>query len=130
MRSIESKIIEKLETTGENIFNLSVRDTVEIKNSEAVYYLWKSPVVKITADENGNKTIYFSFCGWQSLTTKSRIDCILYRFKRFHVFQKNWQLYLVGCLTSKSYKIEAEKSYYIKDNNLYDSETNEIVKEI
>jgi hypothetical protein len=42
------------------------------------------------------RTITFNFCGWQTVTTKSRINAILEYFNLGCVFQKNYRLYYVN----------------------------------
>ena len=123
MRTIEEKIIKKLAGAGDGQYNLSVRDSVRVitdneGNRKAVYTLWSSPVVEVQHTPDRKLKIQFSFCDWQSQTTKNRISEILYYFTNHYIFQKNWKLYVH--FGNSDYAIDAHQPYYIKDGTLFD----------
>lgn len=75
MRTIEEKIIETL--NGNNgVKNLSCRDCVEVDGNTKKYYLWGSLLFWNDAEN----TYYFSARGYNSQTTKSRLNAILHAF--------------------------------------------------
>jgi hypothetical protein len=65
------------------------RDIVEVDNNgDVMYKLWGHPVAKI---EDGN--LYVSDAGYQTTTTKSRLNAILSEW-RIGVYQKNYEWFI------------------------------------
>ena len=77
MRTIEEKIIDALNGSNE-VKNLSCRDCVEVDGGTKKYYLWDSLLFG-----NDAENIYcFSARGYNSQTTKSRLNAVLWSFSR------------------------------------------------
>ena len=112
MRTIEEKIIETL--NGSNgIKNLSCRDCVEVNGSTKKYYLWNN-LIFWNDEEN---IYYFSARGYNSQTTKSRLNAILRSFFDASISQKNWEWFLNW--NGKKYSVDSVSIFMIKDNKLY-----------
>ena len=112
MRTIEEKIIETL--NGSNgVKNLSCRDRVEVNGSTKKYYLWDSLLFWNDAENN----YYFSARGYNSLTTKSRLNQILGSFFNAGIYQKNWGWFLDW--DGKKFPIDSSFVFMLKDNKLY-----------
>lgn len=118
MRTIEEKIIETLNgCNGEGLKNLSCRDCVEVDGNTKKYYLWNSLLFWNDAENN----YYFSFCGYSTKTTKSRLNAIFNYFNLGGFYQKNYVVYWInnGSIkievdTSKKYKIVFFDSHAVK----------------
>ena len=110
MRTIEEKIIETLNgCNGKGVKNLSCRDCVEVDENTKKYYLWDNLIFEYKRKENA---YYFSFCGYSTNTTKSRLNAIFNYFNLGGFYQKNYVVYWInnGSIkievdTSKKYKI-------------------------
>lgn len=115
MRAIERKIVGALHG-GLNV-SLSVRDRVETSENTTKYRLWGSCVFAYHRDVN---EIFFSFCGYQTNTTKSRINALLLGFGvNVFVYQKNYSFFLM--IDHEKYKIGASDKIHISlDNNHVD----------
>ena len=115
MRTVEEKIIETLNgCNGEGVKNLSCRDCVVVYGNMKNYYLWKSLIFWCNDAEN---VYYFSARGYNSQTTKSRLNAILGSFCNAGIYQKdcNWFLDWNG----KKYPIDSNSIFMLKDNELY-----------
>ena len=113
MRTIEEKIIETLNgCNGEGVKNLSCRDRVEVDGGTKKYYLWNSLLFW-----NDAENIYFSARGYNSYTTKSRLNAILWSFFKAVIYQKNWEWFLLW--RNKKYPVDSDSVFMLKDNKLY-----------
>ena len=114
MRKIEKNIIQVLEELKDanymawDNFSLSVRDYI-YKDRETIHYkLWNNIIFEYNRKEN---TYYFSFCGYSTCTTKSRLNAIFNYFNLGGFYQKNYVVYWnngstsIEVDTSKKYKI-------------------------
>ena len=112
MRTIEEKIIDAL--NGSNgVKNLSCRDRVEVDGGTKKYYLWGSLLFW-----NDAENIYcFSARGYNSLTTKSRLNALLWSFFKAVIYQKNWEWFLLW--RNKKYIVDSDSVFMLKDNKLY-----------
>ena len=112
MRNIEEKIIDAL--NGSNgVKNLSCRDRLEVNGGTKNYYLWNSLLFW-----NDEENIYcFSARGYNSLTTKSRLNAILRSFFDASITQKNWEWFLLW--RNKKYLVDSDSVFMLKDNKLY-----------
>ena len=114
MRTIEEKIIDALNGgNGEGIKNLSCRDRVEVDGNTKKYYLWDSLLFWNDAENN----YYFSARGWSSLTTKSRLNAVLWSFLNAEIYQKNWNWFLYW--NGKKYSVDSDSVFMLKGNKLY-----------
>lgn len=86
MRNIEMAINGAIKTRQTR--QLSTRDFVEDCGNTTKYFLWGHNVYSEHYDIG---EIAFSFCGFQTNTTKSRINALL---PFGSVYQKNWELFL------------------------------------
>ena len=118
-RVIEERIIEKIEAWKEGEYNLSVRDKVKIENGKATYYLWDYNVFSAWKVEGNKIDVSFSFHGWGSQTTKSRISELLWHFTDCHIFRKDWIHYLKDS-AGNYYKIDTGKCYNVSEGILFD----------
>ena len=114
MRKIEEKIIDALNgSNGEGVKNLSCRDRVEVDENTKKYYLWDSLLFWNDAKNN----YYFSARGYNSQTTKSRLNQILGSFFNAGIYQKNWKWFLLW--RNKKYPVDSDSIFMLKDNKLY-----------
>lgn len=118
MRTIEKQIISYLRNNGfldypklDNVKNLSMRDSVDISIKEKCVYLWGHCI--FTLDKENN--IKFSFQGWQTSTTKGRINALLLAFSSCSagIYQKNYQLFFSS--SAGVFPIDSDKIYTIKN---------------
>ena len=110
MRTIEEKIIETLNgCNGEGLKNLSCRDCVEVDGNTKKYYLWDSLLFWNDAEN----IYYFSARGYNSQTTKSRLNQILGSFCNAGIYQKNWNWFLDW--NGKKYPIDSDSVFMLKD---------------
>ena len=112
MRTIEDKIIDAL-NGGNGVKNLSCRDRVEVDGNTKKYYLWNSLLFWNDAEN----VYYFSARGWNSLTTKSRLNAILGRFFNASITQKKYKWFLNW--NGKKYPVDSDSIFILKDNKLY-----------
>ena len=114
MRTIEEKIIETLNgCNGEGLKKLSCRDCVEVNGGTKKYYLWNSLLFWNDAEN----IYYFSARGYNSLTTKSRLNAVLWSFLKAVIYQKDWKWFLLWC--NKKYSVDSDSVFMLKDNKLY-----------
>ena len=106
MRAIEKTI--KAALAYGSTCQLSIRDRVESNATTKKYYLWDSNIFSIHNDLN---EVYFSFCGYQTNTTKGRINALL---PFGSVTQKNWGLILT--VDNEMYNIESTDKVHIDLN--------------
>lgn len=114
MRTIEEKIIATLcGGSGEGAKNLSCRDSVEVDGNIRKYYLWDSLLFW-----NDSENIYhFSARGYNSKTTKSRLNAILGSFFAASITQKDYKWILNW--NNQNYSINESNIYCIKNHKLY-----------
>ena len=114
MRTIEDKIIDALNgCNGEGVKNLSCRDRVEVDGKIKKYYLWDS----LLFWNDAKNIYYFSARGWNSKTTKSRLNQVLGSFFNAGINQKNWGWFLNW--NGKKYPVDSDSIFMLKDNKLY-----------
>lgn len=112
MRTIEEKIIETL--NGSNgVKKLSCRDCVEVNGNTKKYYLWNNLLFWNDAENN----YCFSARGWNSLTTKNRLNQVLGSFFNAGINQKDWEWFLLW--HNKKYPVDCGSVFMFKDNKLY-----------
>ena len=112
MRTIEEKIIAALRS-GNGLKKLSCQDSVKVEENKIEYYLWDN----LLFWSNSDSIYFFSGRGWNTLTTKNRLNAILYNFLRVYIIQKNYKWFLNW--NQKEYLIDATNIFYFKDNKLY-----------
>ena len=88
MRVIEKKIMDTIKAGKIGSYRLSCRDSVVITENEVKVYLWSNLIFSKSGD-----FICFSSCGWQSNTTKSRLNAIL-SYYNLMISQKNYTWYV------------------------------------
>ena len=114
MRTIEEKIIETLNgCNGEGLKKLSCRDCVEVNGGTKKYYLWSSLLFWNDAEN----IYYFSARGYNSQTTKSRLNQILGSFFDADIYQKDYKWFLDW--NGKKFPIDSSSVFKLKDNKLY-----------
>ena len=112
MRIIEEKIIDAL--NGSNgVKNLSCRDCVEVDGGTKKYYLWNSLLFWNDAENN----YYFSARGYNSLTTKNRLNQILGSFFNAGIYQKDYKWFLDW--DGKKYPVDSDSIFCFKGDKLY-----------
>ena len=112
MRTIEEKIIATLRS-GNGLKKFSCQDSVKVEENKIEYYLWDN----LLFWNDLENVYYFTGRGWCSLTTKNRLNAILYNFLRVYIIQKNYKWVLNW--NQKEYLIDATNIFYFKDNKLY-----------
>ena len=114
MRTIEDKIIDALNgCNGEGVKNLSCRDRVEVDGKIKKYYLWNSLLFWNDAEN----IYYFSARGWNSKTTKSRLNQVLGSFFNASITQKKYKWFLNW--NGKKYPVDSDSIFMLKDTKLY-----------
>lgn len=111
MRTIEKNIINTLSAGRAGVYNLSMRDRVEINENEKRVYLWNHLIYSINKKDN---TVMFSLCGWNSVTTKSRLNALLSYYFSAGITQKNYSLFFV--VNGKKTEIDSDSIYCLNDN--------------
>lgn len=93
MRKIETAIIKAV--NEKKTIKLSNRDYVEHNNGLSKVYLHGNTIAVYNHEQ---KTLAFTFAGWDTVTTKSRINAILSVFApaTYYCYHKNYQLYCGG----------------------------------
>lgn len=119
MRAIEKKIINLMDASSSAVevkgsLHLSIRDTINFNGDKILVSLWSNPIF---GKELKGSTVYFSFCGWQSNTTKSRINALLSAFSTGGVFQKGGKMYYTSS-NQKAIKFDASKIYKVVDGQI------------
>lgn len=123
MKLIEKQLINYLKNSdcidfSKNLSftkSLSARDFVAISSDSKAYFLWGSCVFLLDKENN----IKFSFCGFQTQTTKSRINAFLSAFSfsssssSAKIYQKNGQLFFIS--SAGKFPIDCNKIYAIRN---------------
>lgn len=114
MRAIEEKIIQALRGwNGEGVKKLSCRDCVEVDGNTKNYYLWNN----LLFWNDSENIYYFSARGYNSLTTKSRLNAVLWSFFKAVVYQKDWEWFMLW--RNKKFPVDSDSIYMFKGNKLY-----------
>ena len=119
MRTIEKQIINYLRNSdflsdsancGKSK-DLSIRDTITLEKTQKRVYLWGHCI--FTLDKENN--VKFSFQGWRTLTTESRINALLLAFLPCPAFihQRNYQLFVHTY--AGEFPIDSDKIYTVRD---------------
>lgn len=119
MRTIEKQIINYLRNSdflndsancGKSK-DLSTRDSITLEKNTKRVYLWGHCI--FTLDKENN--IKFSFQGWQTSTTKGRINALLSAFSSCSagICQKNYRL-IFSCPAGE-FPIDSDKIYTTKN---------------
>ena len=119
MRTIEEKIIATLRS-GNGLKKLSCRDSVKVEENRIEYYLWDN----LLFWNNSDNIYFFSGRGWCSLTTKNRLNAILYNFLRVYIIQKNYKWFLNW--NQKEYLIDATNIFYFKGDKLFKKASHDV----
>lgn len=112
MHVIEEKIIMTAKR-GQSA-KLSMRDSVDTNGNRVCFWLWSSCIAKL---ENGFLKICFH--GYNTQTTKSRINALISAFASGYIRQKNYTLYYVN--NGKETEIDTSKTYLIKNGTITES---------
>ena len=119
MRTIEEKIIATLRS-GNGLKKLSCRDSVKVEENRIEYYLWNN----LLFWNNSDNIYFFSGRGYCSLTTKNRLNAILYNFLGVYILQKNYKWFLNW--NQKEYLIDATNIFYFKGDKLYKKASHDV----
>ena len=119
MRTIEEKIITTLRS-GNGFKKLSCRDSVKVEENRIEYYLCDN----LLFWNNSDNIYFFSGRGYCSLTTKNRLNAILYNFLRVYIIQKNYKWVLNW--NNKEYLIDATNIFYFKGGKLYKKASHDV----
>ena len=111
MRTIERNIISTIQSKRAGVYSLSNRDRVEINDDEICVYLWNHLIYSINRKDN---TVIFSLCGWNSNTTKSRLNALLGYCFGAGITQENYNLFFI--INGKKTDISSDKLYLVNDN--------------
>lgn len=116
MRTIEQKIIKTFiecmndQVMTKKVFNLSCRDTITKSKNIVAFELWG---YRLFWFDSETKSFYFSFCGYSTVTTKSRLNALLHHFNYGGFYQKNWNIFWTRNNNFKVAKIDTSKTYKI-----------------
>ena len=119
MRTIEEKIIATLRS-GNGFKKLSCRDSVKVEENRIEYYLWDNLIFW----NDSENVYYFTGRGYCSLTTKNRLNAILYNFLHVYIIQKNYKWLLNW--NNKEYLIDATNIFYFKGDKLYKKASHDV----
>ena len=119
MRTIEEKIIAALRS-GNGLKKLSCRDSVKVEENKIEYYLWDN----LLFWNDLENVYYFTGRGWNTLTTKNRLNAILYNFLRVYIIQKNYKWVLNW--NQKEYLIDTTNIFYFKGDKLYKKASHDV----
>ena len=119
MRAIEEKIIAALRS-GNGLKKLSCRDSVRVEENRIEYYLWDN----LLFWNDSENVYYFTGRGWCSLTTKNRLNAILYNFLHAYILQKNYKWVLNW--NQKEYLIDATNIFYFKGDKLFKKASHDV----
>lgn len=117
MRCIEERINNLLNFGKNGTYTLTQRDRVTIKDGIKTVELWNNNILTLHTDTENGLNIHFSFCGWESPTTKSRLNSMLKKYG-LSFYTKDFETYL--CYTDyfvfngevkNKIKIDGNKSY-------------------
>ena len=114
MRTIEKNIIQVIEELKDanymawDNFSLSIRDSVYKDRETIRYKLWNNTIFEYNRTENA---YYFSFCGYSTNTTKSRLNAIFHYFNLGGFYQKNYVVYWVN--NGSKIEVDTNKKYKI-----------------
>ena len=121
MRAIEEKIIAALRSgSGNGIKKLSCRDSIKVEENKIEYYLWDN----LLFWSNSDSIYFFSGRGWNTQSTKNRLNAILYNFLRVYIIQKNYKWVLTW--NQKEYLIDATNIFYFKGDKLYKKASHDV----
>ena len=127
MRAIEKRIIDYVRNSdfldssaycGKSK-DLSTRDSVTLEKNTKRVYLHGNCI--FTLDKENN--VRFSFQGWQTNTTKGRINALLLAFCSCSagIYQKNYQL-IFSC-SAGEFPIDSDKIYTIRNGKPEEAES-------
>lgn len=121
MRAIEEKIIETLHScNGEGVKKLTCRDRVVFYQNKVRYYLWNNLLFW-----NDSENEYcFTGRGWNSITTKNRLNVVLNAFFGASITQKNYKWFLNW--NNKEYPIDAANIFYFKGDKLFKKASHDV----
>ena len=119
MRVIDEKIIAALRSEN-GVKKLSCRDSVTVEENRIEYYLWDNLIFW----RNSENEYYFTGRGYNSLTTKNRLNAILYNFLRVYIIQKNYKWVLNW--NNKEYLIDATNIFYFKGDKLFKKASHDV----
>lgn len=119
MRNIESKIVTTLRS-GNGLKKLSCRDSVKVEGNRIEYYLWDN----LLFWNDSENVYYFTGRGWNSKTTKSRLNAVLYNFFCASITQKNYKWVLNW--NNKEYLIDATNIFYFKGDKLFKKASHDV----
>lgn len=127
MRAIEEQIISYLRNSdflggsancGKSK-DLSLRDSVALEKTQKRVYLWGHCIFSLDKENN----VKFSFQGWQTYTTKRRINALLREFSSCAagICQKNYQL--VFSSSAGEFPIDSDKIYTVRNGKPEEAES-------
>lgn len=109
MREVEKRIIDTINSNRGGWFTLTVRDKVFNSVCNKFYYLWDNNIYAKLYDY---KSIVerFSLCGYDTNTTRSRLNSLLTKGKVKKIKGEIYYIYEGGKV-----KINADDTYYVCD---------------
>lgn len=127
MRAIEKQIINYLRNSdflsdGYDYYGqkkvLSPRDSVTLQRMQKRVYLHGNCIFTVDRENN----IKFSFQGWQTSTTKSRINALLSVFYcPAGIYQKNYQL--IFSSSAGKFPVDSDKIYTVENGKPVETES-------
>lgn len=85
------KITEEATRAFHNGYDFKKDNTEVVKNEDGIrFYLHGNCIAKKVYGDG----LYLSHCGWETNTTKERLNGILYPYQDRYIYQKDFQWYL------------------------------------
>ena len=114
MKDIENRINDRMRSDKIGVYDLSVRDRIVINPYSKDYKLWNSTVYsRFDNIYNGINYENFTLAGWDTVTTRSRINALLtYGVLRR---ERGKTYYIFG---SKKTEIDKNKIYTVDDTGI------------
>ena len=119
MRKIEEKIIDTIKDLNgtEKTVTLSARDVIKSRDNMVNVYLWGNKIATIEFCKESVLSVTFSFCGYTTNTTQSRLNAILTYLLPYPVFCR-FRNGVIQCLNGQVNVIDSEKWYKISADNI------------
>lgn len=108
MKAIEQRIINTMHNGKSGWYTLTMRDKVWNSVCNRFYFLWDSNIYARLYDYN-NVVERFSLCGYDTVTTRSRLNALLTKGKVKRVKGELYYIYAGG-----KEKITVDDIYYVR----------------
>lgn len=119
MKDIEKRILDYLRESdflSSSVYcgkskDLSIRDSVTLEKTQKKVYLWGNCIFSLDRENN----IRFSFRGWQTSTTKGRINALLSAFLPCPAVIRQKKHELVFSSSAGEFPIDSDRVYTVRN---------------